>query len=137
MSPLRHCYTLSEAWNSPELGCRGNGRRYLSNAPSSELWGERLSTEAVRRERDGLILSFPLVFTVFWLGYWMFRTVPWPHYALPLLTALFVVKLWYDLSNGFKLPYSALRDEIRHGRPRHTTATLTLLLALIAQTYFP
>jgi hypothetical protein len=71
--------------------------------------------------RDGrsFALVFLLLFSCLWLGYFIFWTIPWPHYALPALTlvALFVGKLYSDLARAFFSSWEGVWREIRQFGP--------------------
>ncbi len=54
---------------------------------------------ARKRSSGGQVLIFPLVFSLFWLGWFVFASVGWPRYAFPALVVsqLFTARLLWDL----------------------------------------
>lgn len=70
---------------------------------------------SIKRDRQGLILSFLTVFTVLWILYFSFWIIPWYRYFFPaaVLTALFVAKLFFDLFDGLKTLGPDLLEEMR------------------------
>lgn len=92
-----------------------------------------------RRNRQGSTLAFLVIFTILWLAYYLFWITPWKHYvaAATGISALFVSKLWYDLTSGFCISWRALWTEIRQGHPAATTLRLTVLATLFLMIFYP
>ncbi|MBN1312196.1 MAG: glycosyltransferase family 39 protein [Anaerolineae bacterium] len=56
-----------------------------------------------KRNENGFILAFLLLFSCFWLAYYILWIIPWPHYVLApvAIMALFVAKLYNDMLSAF------------------------------------
>lgn len=97
---------------------------YLWGLPAL-LYGAFL---ARRRDQSGFMAALLLTFTILWLGYY-FWSVPWIAYlfAPAAIAAFFVAKLWHDLTHGFTLSGTGLRQEWSQGRPGPAARNLALL----------
>lgn len=88
-----------------------------------------------RRTTESLILAFLVIFVALWMAYLIFWTLPWAHYMLPLaaLAALFVAKLWHDLTDGFDLSLPALWKDLRRLQMsgKLQSAMMLLVVAII------
>jgi 4-amino-4-deoxy-L-arabinose transferase-like glycosyltransferase len=86
---------------------------------------------SLRREREGFLLAALLIFTLLWLGYYLW-SVPWLSYLFVpgAVSALFVAKLGRDLLGGVGVPRPLLWSEVRQGRPGKAVLSLMALLGL-------
>ena len=70
---------------------------------------------SIRRDKQGLVLSFLSLFTILWILYFSLWIIPWFRYFFPagVLTSIFVAKLFFDLADGLKDSRQGIWDEIR------------------------
>lgn len=82
---------------------------------------------STKRNLQYFIKATLVVFTLLWLGYFMFWSIPWHHYGLPAmaLVALFVAKLYIDIARNFQ-PY--LLPAIRKHAPNSFTGINSILI---------
>jgi 4-amino-4-deoxy-L-arabinose transferase-like glycosyltransferase len=85
---------------------------------------------AIKREWASFRYVPLLFFTIGWLLYFLFYSIPWPQVAMApaVLSAVFVAKLWRDLWVSLNISWSALR---RAWRDRQVNQ-LALMLAIMA-----
>jgi len=102
-------------------------------------------TLAVRRDRVSELWGLIYLLIAVNLGWYVVASIGWPRYAFPglALAALFVAKLFCDLTGGFHWDYAAVRQALRLGDaslPRETLrgvawASLAVMILLpLAQT---
>jgi hypothetical protein len=94
------------------------------------LYGVVLS---LRRSEDGLRWALPVILSLVWLGWYIILSVGWPRYVfLPLtLGAIFVARLFHDLTEGYRIPFSRLVTMIRSGRWDGALAGRVALMAVL------
>jgi hypothetical protein len=94
---------------------------------------------AGKRDEEGFTLAFLVVFSLLWLSYFIVLIIPWPRYALAAtaITAIFVAKLWHDLTDGFHMPWRAAWAEISQARPARAALQLAALLGLAGMVGYP
>jgi 4-amino-4-deoxy-L-arabinose transferase-like glycosyltransferase len=90
-----------------------------------------------KRNEYGFTLAFLLLFSCLWLGYYVFWTIPWPHYVLApvAIMALFVAKLYSDLLNAFVSSWRDLWKAVSqsiHSGFAFTSQSLVSLGTLVA-----
>lgn len=88
---------------------------------------------SLHRSKDGLRRAFLALVVTVWLIWFILLSVGWPRYAfLPLtVTAVFVARLFHDLTDGFRIPVGEL-GAIRNGRWDLAPISKLALLALLA-----
>lgn len=86
---------------------------------------------SLRRERDGFLLAALVIFTLLWLGYYLW-SVPWLSYLFVpgTVASLFVAKLGRDLLGRVNVSRRLLWSEVRQGRPGQATLRLMALLGV-------
>ena len=89
---------------------------------------------ALRREREAQRWGTLLVLVAVNLGWYAFASIGWTRYAFPglAIAALFVARLFHDLTDGFRLNASGLWQALRQGQPalREHALRWTMLLLL-------
>jgi hypothetical protein len=116
------------------LGSEGGYFYYFWGIPAIAYAG----LLSLRRDLTGFSTAFLTVFTCAWFAWWALWFLPIKHYALvpAAITALLVGKLWYDLAEGLRAPWSAVWQEVRQAKPgRACINVATLLLFGIMITY--
>jgi len=88
----------------------------------------------LQRSKEGLRQAFLALVVIVWLIWFILLSVGWPRYAfLPLtVTAVFVARLFHDLTDGFHIPVEKLWSAIRTGRWDFAAIGKLALLALLA-----
>ncbi len=114
------------------------GIKFLIGADSGHfyyLWGFAALVYAavwsLRRDRGSMSLAFLLVFTLLWLGYYLW-SMPWLSYvfAPAAVSALFVARLWHDLAGELTVSPRILWAEVQQGKPAKATLALAALIGL-------
>jgi len=92
---------------------------------------------SLRRDRHGLFQACLSLFVTVWLGWFVLFSVGWPRYAFAslVITAIFVARLFHDLTAGFRASFGTLYGLI-HGEkqsliPAGQLAVLALLAVII------
>jgi 4-amino-4-deoxy-L-arabinose transferase-like glycosyltransferase len=82
--------------------------------------------------------TFLYLFTLLWLGYYIFGTLSWQRYAIPAmgLTVVFISKLFYDLSIAFFSTFQDLKLDIIETFKFKKTLNLKSILAWDRFTFF-
>ncbi len=89
---------------------------------------------SLHRSKEGLRQAFLALVVAVWLIWFTLLSVGWPRYAfLPLtVTAIFVARLFHDVTDGFRIPVRELWSSIRIGRCDFAAIGKLALLALLA-----
>jgi 4-amino-4-deoxy-L-arabinose transferase-like glycosyltransferase len=91
----------------PRISLRGMQAIFGSDSGNFYLfWGLPALAYAgllsIRKNKNGIVLALPMIFTCLWLAYFIFWIIPWQHYALaPMaIIALFIGKIYADVARS-------------------------------------
>jgi hypothetical protein len=86
----------------------------------------------LRRSQEGFVLASLLIMSILWLAYYLVWGVTWLAYvfAPAAISALFVSKLWHDLSDGFTISWRDLWTELRQNKPGQAALRFGILTVM-------
>ncbi|MBC7250167.1 MAG: glycosyltransferase family 39 protein [Anaerolineae bacterium] len=89
---------------------------------------------SLRRDRYGLFQAFLTLLVTIWLGWFVLLSVGWRRYAFaPLvISAIFVARLFHDLTAGFRADFGALRGLLQGKEQALILAMRMVILILLA-----
>ena len=93
---------------------------------------------SLRRNNEGFIISFLLIFTIVWMCYFVFWISPWPSYFLApnVIVILFISKLFNDFLVGLSKSFKDFFVEIKNLYKPGAELTLRALMVLGSLTAF-
>jgi 4-amino-4-deoxy-L-arabinose transferase-like glycosyltransferase len=86
----------------------------------------------LKRTQMGFAIGFLVIFAGLWLAYYLFWGLPWMAYIFvpATISALFVGKLWYDITSALAMPSPDLGPDMQRVQPARVIALWAIVAVM-------